>query len=139
RLLFDFNIAFQIVSLPFKHLINLSGADVLQRNLLALLVLVSNQAWALPIDWHGSFGVDTTLIDNFRRIESTVDNSNNMNAGGRGTQEIPLASGNHANASFQTYVFKLSPTVTVNDSASFKMTLTSGYGMGGRFGEANSQ
>src|SRR5690606_28969879 len=88
-------------------------------------------AWSLPIDWHGVFGVDTTLIDSYRRIKSTTDNS----ALNNGTQEVAFATGNQANASFQSYVFRLSPTIIVNDSASLKGELTTNYGRGGRFGD----
>jgi hypothetical protein len=33
------------------------------------LASLSNFANALPIDWNGSFGVDTTLIDNYRKVK----------------------------------------------------------------------
>lgn len=88
-------------------------------------------AWSLPIDWHGVFGVDTTLIDSYRRIKATSDNSGLNN----GTQEVPFANGNQANASFQSYIFRLQPTIIVNDSASLKGELTTNYGRGGRFGD----
>ena len=91
---------------------------------------------ALPIDWHGAFGVDTTLIDNFRRIKSIQDNST---IGSGGTQEVGLASGDQANSSFQTYVFRLNPTMIINDSATFFGELTSGYGRGGRLGDDSTR
>ena len=94
---------------------------------------------ALPIDWHGSFGVDTTSIDNYRRIESLVDNSNFGNANGRGTQEIPLALGKNPNANWQSYIFQLEPTIIINDAATVKAELTSGYARGGLVGDDNSQ
>lgn len=94
---------------------------------------------ALPIDWHGVFGADSTLIDNYRRIEQTTDRSNNSNAGNRGTAEVPLGSGAKANSSFQSYVFRLNPVLIVNDSATFKGELSSGYGRGGRLGDGTTQ
>lgn len=90
-------------------------------------------AYSLPIDWHGAFGVDATLIDNYRRIKSTTDNST------PGSEEVPLAAGSHANASWQSYVFRLNPVIIVNDSASLKGELSSGYGRGGHFGDDATQ
>jgi hypothetical protein len=97
---------------------------------LALFPLVSQ---ALPIDWHGSFGVDTTLINDFRRIKSKTDNSV---APGAGTQEVGLANGNKANASWQSYILKLSPTMVINDAATFFGELTTGYANGGFLGDS---
>jgi len=93
--------------------------------------LLSSSAYALPIDWHGVFGVDTTMIDNYRMIKSTTDNSGSSNL----SQEMPLASGNDTDASFQSYIFRLNPHLIVNDSATFKAEFTSGYGRGGRLGD----
>lgn len=101
------------------------------------IAILSLNAHALPIDWHGVFGVDTTLIDNFRFIEQTGQiTSNTTNAG---TQEIELAAGDQANASFQTYVFRLNPEIIINDTASFYAEITSGYGRGGRLGDASGR
>lgn len=102
--------------------------------LVALTLITPITAWSLPIDWHGAFGVDSTLIDNYRRIEAVTDNS-----GTSGTQEVPLASGSHANASWQSYVFRLNPVIIVNDSASLKGEISSGYGRGGYLGEDNKK
>ncbi len=106
---------------------------------LGLLLLITSQAQALPVDWHGVFGVDSTLIDNFRRIEKTTDDSNLGNAGNMGTQEVPLATGNHANSSFQSYIFRLNPVILVNDAATVKAEFSSGYGRGGRLGDNSTQ
>ena len=90
---------------------------------------------ALPIDWHGAFGLDTTLIDSYRRMdtprESTTDNL--------GSQEIPLAQGSEGNASFQTYLFRLNPTIIINDAASLFGEISSGYGRGGRLGDDSTR
>jgi hypothetical protein len=99
-----------------------------------LLLIFPIYAHAVPIDWHGVFGVDTTLIDNYRRIESKIDNSATT-----GSQEVSLASGAHANASFQSYLFRLNPTMIINDAATFKGELTSGYGRGGRLGDDSTR
>ena len=104
-----------------------------------ILFISTLSAHALPIDWHGTLGFDTTSIDNYRRLDGTADNSNNMNAGNRGTQEVPLGPGGNANASWQSYVFSLEPTIVVNDAASIKAELSSGYGRGGRLGTNGTQ
>lgn len=102
--------------------------------LIALTLITPITAWSLPIDWHGAFGVDSTLIDNYRRIEAVSDNS-----GTAGTQEVPLAPGAHANASWQSYVFRLNPVIIVNDSASLKGEISSGYNRGGTLGEDSTR
>lgn len=96
------------------------------------LVLFSSQLWALPIDWHGTFGVDSTLLDNFRRINQKTNSSP---AGGTGSQEV-LTTSNQANASWQSYLFKLSPVLIVNDSATFRGEISNGYARGGILGDA---
>jgi len=98
----------------------------------ALVALSMTTAHALPIDWHGVFGVDTTLIDSFRRVKSAT--ANKPISTNSGSQEIDLASGTDK-ASFQSYVFRLNPHLIVNDSASFKAEFTSGYGRGGFLGD----
>ena len=92
-------------------------------------ILLTPKAFALPIDWHGAFGVDTTLIDNFRRVESTTDNSSNS------SMEPSLGAGNHGSAHFESYVFRLNPNIIINDSASLKGELSSGYARGGFLGD----
>lgn len=98
-----------------------------------LTLFLSLNAQALPIDWHGVFGVDTTLIDNYRFVEEREQKT--INTTNLGTQETTLAAGDQANASFQTYVFRLNPEIIVNDTASFYAEITSGYGRGGRLGD----
>lgn len=108
------------------------------RNLFSILILatiIPTTAWALPIDWHGVFGVDSTLIDNFRRIKQTTDTTS-TNAG---SQEVGLAAGNQANASFQSYIFRLQPTMIINDAASLKGELSTNYARGGRFGDNSTR
>lgn len=111
----------------------------MKRNFLTLATLLATligapQALALPIDWHGVFGVDTTLIDNYRRVEGNTTNNT-----GVGSAESPLGPGNKENASFQSYVFRLNPVMIVNDSATLKAEITSGYARGGRFGDSPKQ
>jgi hypothetical protein len=101
---------------------------IMATSVLALFPLVSQ---ALPIDWHGSFGVDTTLINDFRRIKSKT-----AVAATDASQEVALAAGNKANASWQSYILKLSPTMVINDAATFFGELTTGYANGGFLGDS---
>jgi hypothetical protein len=96
-----------------------------------LAVATATTTFALPVDMHGEFQADTYRIQDYRRIESTTDNSSNE------TQEVALAGGNKTNAAFQTYIFKLQPEIIVNDSTTLKAELTSGYGYGGTFGDSS--
>lgn len=106
----------------------------MKQKIILLCLLFPVTALSVPIDWHGVFGVDTTLIDNYRRIESKVDNS-----GGVGSQEVGLSSGAHANSSFQSYLFRLNPTMIINDAATIKGEFTTGYGRGGRLGDNSTR
>lgn len=103
------------------------------------IFLISTSIFSLPVDWHGTLGFNTSLITDYRRIDSTVDNSSGSNAGSRGTQEVPLGSGDNKNASWQGYIFKLEPTFLVNDSATIKSEFSSGYGRGGYLGDSSTQ
>lgn len=111
----------------------------MKRNFLTLATILvtltcAPQAYSLPIDWNGVFGVDTTLIDNYRKVEG--DTTNNT---GTGSAETPLGPNNKESASFQTYIFRLNPVMIVNDSATLKAEITSGYARGGRFGDSPKQ
>jgi hypothetical protein len=111
---------------------------VQQRMSLIVILLFTSAltAVAMPIDWHGKFGVDTTLIDNFRRMDATGQVTNIEDVGANGTQELQLGAGNHANASFQTYIFQLNPVILINDAATIKAELTNGTARGGRLGDS---
>lgn len=85
---------------------------------------------ALPIDWHGVLGFDTNTINSYRRIDSSAFSGNTA-----GTQEIELPNGNAVNGSWQSYIFRLQPNIVVNDSATIKAELSSGYARGGYVGE----
>lgn len=99
---------------------------------MAFLALLPVASQALPIDWHGSFGVDSTIISDYRRIKSKTDNSGGLS---NGSQEVGLGTGNKASASWQSYVFKLAPTMVINDAATFFGELSTGYALGGTLGE----
>ena len=99
---------------------------------LAFILLISvSSAWALPIDWHGNFGVDTTRLTNYRQGADPTTTP------GAGSEVIPSANGNRDNASFQSYVFRLNPNIVVNDSASIFGEITTGYGRGGFMGDSS--
>jgi hypothetical protein len=97
----------------------------------ALFLLLPVVSQALPIDWHGSFGVDSTLISDYRRIKAKDTNS-----AGDGTQEVGLDVGKKASASWQSYIFRLSPTMVINDAATFFGELSTGYANGGYLGDS---
>ncbi len=82
----------------------------------------------MPIDWTGSFGVDMQKIDTYakKNVDSGVIND--------GSYEVPIQSGSKGNATFESYVFRLGPTIIVNDSASLIGELTNGYSRGGVVG-----
>ena len=101
---------------------------LLAMTILAFVPIVSE---ALPIDWHGSFGVDSTIISDYRRIKSNSDNS-----GSTGTQEVALDPGKKGSASWQSYILKLDPVMVINDAGTFFAELTTGYANGGFLGDS---
>jgi hypothetical protein len=104
------------------------------RNLLPLsLAVLPTLSYALPVDWHGAFGVDSTMITQFRRITS-----GDYTTTGDGSQELGLDTSKKAALSFQSYLFKLSPDIIVNDAATLKAELTTGYANGGMLGDSPS-
>lgn len=98
---------------------------------LFVLVVLPISSEALPIDWHGSFGVDSTLISDFRRVAVK-----DINSTGDGTQEVGLDNGKKGSASWQSYIFRLAPTMVVNDAATFFGELSTGYANGGHLGDS---
>lgn len=99
---------------------------------IALLAVVPATSFALPIDWHGSFGVDTTILTGARRVKSKT----NLTSTTPGSQEVALDTGEKENAEWQSYIFKLNPTMIINDAATFKAELTTGYANGGYLGDS---
>lgn len=98
-----------------------------------LSTLSINSAQALPLDWSGVFGADTHYINNFRRTGDTVTKTPGPN---NGTEGIDSRGGNTMN--FQTYIFRLSPQIIVNDGVTFKSEISTGEIRGGFLGD-NSQ
>lgn len=102
------------------------------KNFLPLsLAFVPALSYALAVDWHGSFGVDSTMITDYRRIESKTENAIND-----GSQEVHLDTGSKDSLSFQSYIFKLSPDILINDTATLKFDLTTGPYYGGFLGDS---
>lgn len=99
---------------------------------IAVTAAVPATSFALPIDWHGSFGVDSTLISSFRRIDGKTERT----VGNNGSQEVGLDTGDKSSASWQSYILKLAPTMIINDAATFKAELTTGYANGGFLGDS---
>ncbi len=98
-----------------------------------VFLLLSVKSFALPVDWKGTLGMDTTLINNYTRTgddDPTISN---------GSQGISKPTDGVNDASFQTYIFRLNPTIIVNDSATIFTELTTGYGSGGYLGQGNEQ
>ncbi len=101
---------------------------------LAFLILTfASQAYALPIDWGGVFAIDSTLIDSFTRSKDTTVSASD------GNQVVDRSTSDSNDASFQTYIFRLKPTIVVNDSATLFGEFTTGYGNGGYFGSGDEQ
>ncbi len=81
---------------------------------------------AVPIDWNGSFVVDSTRINQYRRTTKPATapiGSTIVDPSGPDTSV------------FQSYVLKLNPHVIINDGVSLKGLLTTGHGMGGFLGD----
>ena len=108
--------------------------------IVVLIFMVSVQnGWALPIDWNGVFSVDTT------RMDAALLNIDTGEFGGGGQLGAGIAtpqttsSRGATRASFQTYIFKLQPTIIVNDAVSLFGEITTGYASGGHFGQGVEQ
>ena len=91
-------------------------------SLLLAMVLCGQSLWALPVDWSGTFGMDTTFIDNYPVY----------------TRQQPDAGGSQE-ASFQTYRLKLQPTIIINDAVSLFGEITTGYASGSLLGRGWEQ
>jgi len=95
-------------------------------------MLNATQLMALPVDWHGKFGLQSTMINDYRRLTATSE----VSASNDGSQEVKLSSGNKDSLSFQSYIFKLSPDIIINDSATMHAEFSTGYANGGFLGDS---
>lgn len=84
---------------------------------------LSVNALALPIDWSGTFGVDSHTISNSCRAEDSSNTPGSQGIDGK------------CNASFQTYIFKLNPQIIVNDGVTLKGEFSTGHMRGGFAGD----
>ena len=58
-------------------------------------------AKAIPIDWQGSFGVDTTIVTNYRKVSE----NSNVNSPGNSQSQV-IADAGSSEASFSKLLFK---------------------------------
>lgn len=93
---------------------------------LFISTLSINSALALPIDWTGTFGVDTHMLNNTCRTNDDVTAR---------TPEGTMGISGDCDANFQTYIFKLNPQIIVNDGVTLKGEFSSGYIRGGFAGD----
>ena len=93
---------------------------------LFISTLSINSALALPIDWTGTFGVDTHMLNNTCRTNDDVTAR---------TPEGTMGIEGDCDANFQTYIFKLNPQIIVNDGVTLKGEFSSGYIRGGFAGD----
>lgn len=98
-------------------------------SLFSLTYFYSSPTSALPVDWKGTFGVDSTKIDSYRRTQDLFP------ANKVGSEVPAFSNGNYEDMSYQSYVFNLRPTVIINDSATLHSELTTGYNRGGFLGD----
>lgn len=95
---------------------------------LATLATISmlgiNSAQALPIDWSGTFGVDSHYLSNMRMTTDKVDAAGAQN----GSQAVE---GSKNGTNFQSYIFKLNPTIIINDGVTLKGEISTGSIRGG--------
>jgi hypothetical protein len=97
------------------------------RLLLFSIFSVPFVAYSLPIDFGGELGFDTLRVSNSRRTKSSSTTDP-----GVGSEQIQ---GSSDTAYIQSYLFKLNPTMVVNDHVTVKGEITTGKGRGGRMGE----
>lgn len=83
------------------------------------------KASALPIDWNGQFGFDTNLLKDVRKTTDDCSQADDSYCVGN----------DEDNARYQSYIFKLKPTIVVNDSATIKGEISTGSIRGGFTGE----
>ncbi|HLT22808.1 MAG TPA: hypothetical protein VKZ84_05170 [Bacteriovoracaceae bacterium] len=94
--------------------------------LATLSALGINTAQALPIDWSGTFGVDSHYLSNMRMTSDKVTTAQD------GSQAIE---GSKNGTNFQSYIFKLNPTIIINDGVTLKGEISTGSIRGGFAGD----
>ncbi|WP_412473921.1 hypothetical protein [Halobacteriovorax sp. YZS-1-1] len=102
-------------------------------NKAAILATLASTSFALPIDWHGELQTDMHSLGDYNRSVTQTPG-----AVTNGDQAFDIGDADPDSANFQTYIFKLQPTIIVNDSTTINAELTSGYGYGGNFGDSSN-
>lgn len=95
-----------------------------------LISILSMSAFALPLDVSGSFYVDSVYINSYRGTDQNLSTSGNA-----GSQEVPSTGTDSDSALFQSYIFRLNPSIIVNDSVTIKGEITNGALRGGFLGD----
>lgn len=102
-------------------------------NKAAILATLATSTLALPIDWHGELQTDLHSLGDYNRsVQQGAGPLDN------GDQAFDMSDADPDSSNFQTYIFKLQPTIIVNDSTTINAELTSGYGYGGNFGDSSN-
>ncbi|MBF0363323.1 MAG: hypothetical protein HQK49_20035 [Oligoflexia bacterium] len=115
----------------YKKFFNIAFVFVLLFVLFSFIDAINS--YAAPMDWQGTFAADTNTIGNYRKTNTPFQNNPD-----NGSQQLPASTGDYSDASFQSYILKLAPTVVINDSVSFFGEITTGYNRGGFFGDSSS-
>lgn len=92
----------------------------LSKIIFVLLITLPQIALAIPVDWQGVFGADYNALSNYTLVKPES------------------ASATKTDASFPSYLIKLLPVFTINDTASFKSEFSTGYARGGFFGNGQT-
>lgn len=98
------------------------------------LFIFTTCVYALPIDWHGELMFDYFFLENYRR----QDTNNSPSANASGGQILPIARSHKQNASFQTYLLRLNPSLIVNDSTTIFGEVITGYARSGFLGDSSA-
>ncbi len=99
----------------------------------SMFTLFSSQAFSLPADWKGGVGFGSSYLNNYTMSKDISQ------VAARDSQAINFTPDKNKNASYQDYVLKLSPSIIVNDSATFFAELSTNYDHGGIWGEDSGQ
>jgi len=94
--------------------------------LMLILTLGPIFAEAVPMDFNGELGFDLIRLTNYRRTDANTSVDRN------GSQQV---TGEGKNGYVQTYLFKLQPSMIINDHVTVKSEVTTGNGRGGKIGE----
>ena len=100
----------------------------LSKIIFIFLITIPQFAFAIPVDWNGVFGVDFRSLGNYRYVSETDPGTSDSVA-------APAAPGSKTTGTFESYLVKLLPVFTINDTAAFKAEFSSGYARGGFFGD----